>query len=356
MSTVAITGINGFIAVHVALRFLNEGHIVRGSVRSISSAEKVKANPVWKEWFEKGRIQVVVVPDLTGDLTELLDGVEYVMHLAAPVTLNVKSYEEFRAPTIEGNLSVLDQATIFKTIKAISLMSSMAGHFNPVPNDQQLGAVYTEDSLFPYDEETARNFDPSNPFANVIWYCAAKKYAEFAVKDWLKEHKPSFSVASLAPPMTYGPSLQFSSIEEFKGGISGSQPGWLSLIKGKDAEVKQPEATTYADVRDVAEAFYQAAIRGKDGIYVIASDTYTYQMFANEFRRQRPDLDAFFPLGNPSEPTPTEQNFWTIDTSKSVRELGLKYHTLPETVKATLEYYEKIGVFNEEPGSWAKDA
>ncbi|WWC93932.1 hypothetical protein V866_000770 [Kwoniella sp. B9012] len=351
---VAITGLNGFIAIHVALRFLKEGYDVRGSVRSTFSADKMKNHPVWKEWFDQGRVNVVVVPDLTGDLTELLNGVESVMHLAAPVTLNLKSYEEFKGPTIQGTLSVLDQSTKFRTIKAISLMSSMAGHFNPVPNDQQIGAVYTEDSYFPYDEETAKNFDPSNPFANVIWYCAAKKYSELAVKDWLKENKPSFSVATLAPPMTYGPLLHLSSVAEFKNGVSGSQPGWLSLIKGKDAEVMQPESTTYADVRDVAEAFYQAAIKRKDGIYLVASDIYTYQMFANEFRKQRPDLDAYFPLGNPSEPTPREQNFWTIDTSKSVRELGLKYHTLEDTVRVTLKHYEKIGVFNEKPGSWAE--
>ncbi|WWC70445.1 uncharacterized protein I206_104396 [Kwoniella pini CBS 10737] len=351
---VAITGLNGYIAIHVALKFLREGYDVRGSVRSIKSIEQINSNPVWKEWIDKGRVQVLVVPNLEGDLTELLKGVEVIGHLAAPVDMTLTSWEAFRCPTINGVLSILKQATKFDSIKAISLMSSIAAAFNPVSNDQQIGKVYTEADYFPYDEEFCKTLDNSNPFASVLWYCAAKKYSEFAVKDWIVENKPSFSVATLCPPMTYGPLLHLTSPDQFNG-LNGSQPGWLSLIKGKESNVPEPEATMYADPRDVAEAFYQAAIERKNERYLIASDSYTYQMFVNEFGKQRPDLDAYFPLGNPSAPTPEEQNFWIIDTSKSVKELGLKYHTLQETSKDTLEHYEQIGVFKVAPGSWIKE-
>ncbi|WWC61625.1 uncharacterized protein I303_104209 [Kwoniella dejecticola CBS 10117] len=351
---VAITGLNGYIAIHVALKFLQEGYDVRGSVRSETSVERIKANPVWKEWIDQGRVEVVVVPDLEGDLTALLKGVEIVVHLAAPVDMSLTSWEAYKNPTTNGVLNVLTQATKFDTIKAISLMSSIAAAFNPVPNNQQLGKVYTEADWFPYDETFCETLDNSNPFASVLWYCAAKKYAEFAVEKWLKENEHDFSVATLCPPMTYGPMLHLSSPDQFNG-LNSSQPGWISLIKGKDSPVPDPEATTYADPRDVAEAFYQAAAQGKNERYLIASDSYTYQMFVDEFRKQRPDLDAYFPLGNPGAPTPNEQGFWTIDTSKSVKQLGLKYHTLPESSKDTLEHYENIGVFKVAPGSWVKE-
>ena len=40
---VLLTGISGFLGGHVALALLNAGYIVRGSVRSLSKAEKVKS-------------------------------------------------------------------------------------------------------------------------------------------------------------------------------------------------------------------------------------------------------------------------------------------------------------------------
>ena len=40
---VLLTGISGFLGGHVALQLLNAGYIVRGSVRNLSRADKVKA-------------------------------------------------------------------------------------------------------------------------------------------------------------------------------------------------------------------------------------------------------------------------------------------------------------------------
>ncbi|WRT66111.1 uncharacterized protein IL334_003064 [Kwoniella shivajii] len=351
---VAITGLNGYIAVHVAIHFLEKGFDVRGSVRSASSVEKINDNPIWKKWIDEKRVQVVIVPDLQGDLTELLQGVEVIAHLAAPVGQNLKSWDEYKLPTINGVLNVLNQAQKFGTIKAISIMSSMAAAFNPVPKEQQIGKNYTEEDWFPYDEAACEALDSSNPYASLLWYCAAKKYAEFAIQDWIKEKKPSFSIAILRPPMTYGPVLNFTSPQEFNG-VNGSLPGWLSLIKGKDAHVPESEATAYADPRDVAAVFYQAAIRRKTDTYNISTGEYSYQMFVNEFRKLRPDLDSYFPLGNPDEKTPKELNYFTIDGSKAAKELDINYHTLEETSKDTLDHYEAIGVFKVAPGSWVKE-
>ena len=41
--TILITGISGFIAKHCAIELLRQGYCVRGTVRSMSKAEEVKA-------------------------------------------------------------------------------------------------------------------------------------------------------------------------------------------------------------------------------------------------------------------------------------------------------------------------
>jgi len=80
MPKVLITGLNGFLAVHVANVFLNKGWEVRGTVRSTEKGEKVKALPV----FAGKKVEYVVVDDLAeGDFTQALNGVDAVNHLSS---------------------------------------------------------------------------------------------------------------------------------------------------------------------------------------------------------------------------------------------------------------------------------
>ena len=66
---VLITGISGFVATHVALEFLKNGHRVRGTVRSQEKADLVKKTPVFEPFVDQ--LSFVVVEDLvTGDFTE----------------------------------------------------------------------------------------------------------------------------------------------------------------------------------------------------------------------------------------------------------------------------------------------
>lgn len=77
MSTVLITGLNGFVAVHAAVVYLKNGWSVRGTVRSQDKADKVKALSAFKDY--PGKVEVVIIKDLIeGDYTEALKGVDAV--------------------------------------------------------------------------------------------------------------------------------------------------------------------------------------------------------------------------------------------------------------------------------------
>ena len=77
MPTVLITGLNGFVAAHTAVIFLQNDWNVRGTVRSQDKADKVKTLPALQSYFDQGRIETVIVEDLIkGDFTEALKGVD----------------------------------------------------------------------------------------------------------------------------------------------------------------------------------------------------------------------------------------------------------------------------------------
>ena len=59
---VVITGVNGFVGTHVALKFLKEGWRVRGSVRSEEKRQIVLHNPTFAGMLD--RLEVVVIESL----------------------------------------------------------------------------------------------------------------------------------------------------------------------------------------------------------------------------------------------------------------------------------------------------
>lgn len=82
MPTVLITGINGFVAIHTAVQFLENGWDVRGTVRSEEKGKKALAVPAFEKY--KGKVTYVIVEDLIeGDFTEALEGVEAVSAIAS---------------------------------------------------------------------------------------------------------------------------------------------------------------------------------------------------------------------------------------------------------------------------------
>jgi nucleoside-diphosphate-sugar epimerase len=109
MPTVLITGINGFVAVHTAVKYLENGWNVRGTVRSADKGDKALALPCFKQY--KDKVDYVIVEDLIkGDFSEALKGVDAIAHCASPWHFNGKKWAEYRDPAVKGTTNVLEQA------------------------------------------------------------------------------------------------------------------------------------------------------------------------------------------------------------------------------------------------------
>ena len=66
---ILITGLNGYIAAHTALRFLKAGYSVRGTVRSLASPNSELIHAALNPFSQShaAALSLIEVPDMTAD-------------------------------------------------------------------------------------------------------------------------------------------------------------------------------------------------------------------------------------------------------------------------------------------------
>ena len=123
---VLLTGISGFLGGHVALQLLEAGYAVRGSVRDLKRADKVRQT-LERAGADTSRLEFVAL-DLMSDKgwAEAMDGVRYVQHVASPFVTSMPADKmDLIRPAVEGTTRALEAAFAAK-VERIVLTSSMA--------------------------------------------------------------------------------------------------------------------------------------------------------------------------------------------------------------------------------------
>ena len=256
---VLVTGANGYLASATVQHFLEHGYHVRGTVRSLSKAEGLKA-ALYPQY--QSALSFVVIDDMTRagvyEQAGALDGVDAVCHVASPLPdlsslgppapgADVDWVRDMVNPARDGTLTILRAASKYPRVSHISITSSVAA----VHGIESLGDPnFSAKQLTEADWNTAKADDEANRTNAFAAYYASKTVAEQAAWSYIKEVQPHYVIATFCPPFFLGPAgIKASSAKEF-----GSSLGlFYSLTLGQPPAF--PLDGSFVDVRDISQAF-----------------------------------------------------------------------------------------------------
>jgi nucleoside-diphosphate-sugar epimerase len=265
---VLLTGISGFLGGHVALQLLNAGYTVRGSVRNLGKADKVRAT-LQRAGADISRLEFVAL-DLMKDAgwSDAMDGVRYLQHTASPFVIKIPEDKmELIAPAVEGTERALNAANA-RGVERIVLTSSMAA--------------------IAYGHDKSRN----TPFGPADWtdlngrgvnfYQESKTLAERRAWEIMDAAGRHDDLAVINPSAIFGPLLE-------------DDPGTSAVIVQRLLNGSVPAAPripmTSIDVRDIAAAHVAAMTTPDAGgrRFPMGESTIFFIEAANILRQRYPD-------------------------------------------------------------------
>jgi len=228
---VLVTGGSGFIGGHCILQLLDQGYLVRTTVRSLGRESEVRSVLNGAGMVNSDALSFVAA-DLTSDAgwADAVAGCDFVLHVASPVHVEqVENEDDVIVPAREGTLRVL-RAARDAGVKRIVLTSA----FHAVAYGyQHTDHLFTEDDWSVLDGP------------GVTAYTKSKTLAERAAWDFVAAEGGSMELATILPVAVMGPVMG----KEISGSnhiiqrlLDGAMPGypdlWIPIV----------------DVRDVASA------------------------------------------------------------------------------------------------------
>ncbi|MGW2569040.1 NAD-dependent epimerase/dehydratase family protein [Streptomyces sp. NPDC001537] len=335
---VLVTGGSGFVGCHLVGRLLERGHRVRTTVRSISNPVKVRPLKELQNQFP-GQLELFEADLLKeGSFDEAMKGCEVVFHVASPFRMPEKIKDGQRdmvEPALVGTRNVIGSIERTAGVRRLVLTSTVGAIFGDYADVREMeGQVLTE--AYFNTSSTVEN----NP------YHYAKTVAEQAA--WEAERSQDrWRMVAVNPGLVLGPSLTPAS-------ESGSLFLLDELFKGYFCYGAPDFSFTTVDVRDVADAHIAAAEQPEArGRYILAAETMTSFHDMARIIRTRYPRDLRLPRTRlPHWPVRVlgpafglTQDYirghlgirFEVDNSRSVRELGISYRPIEETV---LDHYE----------------
>ncbi|KAI6084241.1 NAD(P)-binding protein [Hypoxylon rubiginosum] len=340
MTKVLLTGGSGFIAAHVLDLLLKRGYEVVTTVRSETKASQIKAK------YPGAKLSVAIVPDIAqlgafDDVIASNPGLDYVQHTASPFHFKwTDAKTELLDPAINGTNSVLSAVKKHAPgVKRVVVTSSFAS----IVSDAGLTdptKVFSEADWNPSTYEDGLTGSPATS------YRVSKKEAEKAAWDFVAAEKPNFDVATICPPLVFGPVAHHL---DSLAGINTSNARYVDLIQGKWAsEIPASGVYLWVDVRDVALAHVEAMERPEAGgkRFFTTAGHYSNKKIAQVVRDSFPDLADKLPDPATVKVAPggdlPEGGVYGYDNSRATKVLGIDWISLEKTSADTVKSLQEI--------------
>ncbi|BDD58167.1 methylglyoxal reductase (NADPH-dependent) gre2 [Monascus purpureus] len=334
MAKVLLTGGSGFIAAHVLDTLLKHGFKTVVTVRSDAKGQRIlHSHPN----TPKDTLSYVVVEDVAkeGAFDEAVKSdppFDYVLHTASPFHFNVQDpVKDFLDPAIKGTTGILSSIKKYApSVKRVVVTSSFAAIINTNKHKE----IYDETVWNPVTWEEALD--------HTQVYRASKTFAEKAAWEFVEKEKPNFDLATINPPLVFGPVAHYlDSLEA----LNTSNQRIRDLIQGKFKDGLPPTVTfLWVDVRDVALAHVRAIEVPQAGgnRFFVTAGSFANKDLAEAVRETHPELESKLPPKDTPSDLPAD--VYKFNNKKSIQVLGLKYHPLKETVDDTVKTLQAVGV------------
>jgi dihydroflavonol-4-reductase len=255
--TILVTGATGYIAKHIVLQLLERGDRVRGSVRSDTRADELRA-AMRAHLSDPGKIDNLstVLLDLTEDegWGAAMEGVDALLHTASPFPLVQPADEDdVIRPAVDGAVRAL-RAAQAAGVRRVVLTSSVVA--------VQVGSTPTAGQAHSEADWT----DPDHPEATA--YAKSKTLAERAAWDFVESSGGAIEMTAINPAFVMGPPLD--------GDFGTSVQVIARILAAKDPMIPNIGFNT-VDVRDVALAHIRALdLPASVGQRIIVSDRWMW--------------------------------------------------------------------------------
>ena len=325
-SIAVVTGAAGYVGGQVMAALLRKGYTVRGTVRSKSDE---KARALLKDFPAVQLYEADLLQE--GSFDRAIDGARFVFHVASPAKLSVEDGQrDLIDPAVKGTTTVVTSALRAASVERIILTSSVITLLDP---SQPAGRTYDES-----------DWNLSWPLAHAP-YQLSKVLAEQKAWDLVNAHNAQpnqahpVTLVTILPSAVLGPPIGSR--------VDGYSVNTLTdLLNGSllDSGV-YPSNFTDVDVRDVAAAHVAAAERKEaSGRYILSSrDASTHLDYVELLRPSFPKRALPSKLSGP-----LFFQDYTVDNSRSIKELGIQYIPREKSVQDMLAKLIEIGLVTED--------
>lgn len=339
---VMVTGATGYVAGRLVEKLLTEGITVHAAVRSPENKKKTQYLDALAEKLP-GEIKYFKADLLSeGSYDEAMKDCELVYHTASPFTLEIKDpQKDLVDPALKGTRNVLESANRTPSVKRVVVTSSCAAIYGDAADVASMPNQKLKEDV--WNTTSSLRHQPYS-YSKTVAEKEAWKMAGEQDKWDLVTVNPSFVIGPGIHP--YGTSETFNLMKQMGDGTMkmGAPDFRIGCV----------------DVRDLADAHYKAGYTpAAKGRHIVSGHDSSMLELASKVR------DEFSHLPIPKRKLPkflvvlmapaagmtrkmarlNVGHAWHADNSKSVKELGMNYRPLKDTMVDFFSQLDGAGHF-----------